>query len=200
MKKMKYLIFAGMLAFTGCADDGDPGPKGDKGDTGEQGAQGQQGQQGEPGTANVSYSEWMRFDWNVSDEEYYKAMEIDEPAITDAFLNEGGMLISFLKLSTAEHTQMTQLPMSNTNESLILAAITLADITPPFTIQNGVIVVLSSLNGNPIYDYESGNGGGYSFRYILIPGGTPLSSAGRLAQPVDFSDYEAVKAYYDIPD
>lgn len=37
------------------------------------------------------------------------------------------------------------------------------------------------------------------FRYIIIPGGNPVAS-GKSTPPVDFSDYEAVKAYYNIPD
>lgn len=34
------------------------------------------------------------------------------------------------------------------------------------------------------------------FRYVIIPGGVP---AGRAAA-VDYSDYEAVKRYYNLPD
>lgn len=37
------------------------------------------------------------------------------------------------------------------------------------------------------------------FRYIIIPGGNPIST-GRIAAPVNYYDYEAVKAYFNIPD
>lgn len=62
MKAFKYILFATILLFTGCADD--PGPKGDKGDVGEQEPN------GETGSPNVIYSEW--FALNTSSDKYAK--------------------------------------------------------------------------------------------------------------------------------
>lgn len=199
---MKYLIVATLLAFTGCADDGDPGPKGDKGDAGEAGAQGEQGPEGEPGAVNVLYSDWMDLDWNVADETDFKQMAIEEPAITEAYLDEGGILLVFLKGSSPEVTATTsQLPLSNDSERMYFSTIVLDEPHPLLPIQNGFFLNLLSDDGSPVSDYQEVAGViNYDFRYILIPGGMPLSSSGRMSPPVDFRDYDAVKAYYNISD
>jgi hypothetical protein len=38
----------------------------------------------------------------------------------------------------------------------------------------------------------------YSYRYLIIPGS--VLTSGRLANPVDYSDYNAVKEYYHLQD
>src|SRR5690606_28476765 len=146
--------------------------------------------------------EWMDFDWNVADETDFKQMAIEEPAITEAYLDEGGMLLVFIKGSSPEVTATTnQLPIYNDSQKLYAGTMVLDEPHPLIPIQNGFLVNLLSSDGTPVDDYQDVSGVvNYDFRYVLIPGGSPISSTGRSAQAVDFSDYEAIKAYYNIPD
>lgn len=197
MKTIKYLLFTAILAFAGCADDGEPGPKGDKGDAGEQGLQGPQGEpgeQGEPGTANVMYSEWMDADWNFSDGTTYKAMRVQEPACTDSFNNNGGIVLFYFRF---QDNVVFQMPHTNYNDQIYKQGY------PVFFSDAGEVrFSIQSTDGSALTSQESYGTAPYllQFKYVLIPGGVPLTPSGRVNAPVDFSDYNAVKSYYNIHD
>ena len=210
MKKVQYLSLVALLIFMGCAEDGDPGPQGDPGTPGAQGAQGPQGEPGEQGpegpagTANVIYSDWMDFDWNVYDETSYKQKQIEEPAITEDFLNNGGVVLSYLKGSSPEVTLTTvQLPFNNGYESLTVQTAILPAPLPPLTLESGIVVNLNSLDGDPVFDYQDDTDEDYDFRYILIPGGINIADAETSRSgSTDWSkyDYETIRKYFNIPD
>lgn len=207
---MKYLLFAAVLAFAGCADDGDPGPKGDKGDTGEQGATGEpgvEGPQGPAGTANVIYSEWMDFDWNVYDDPSFKQMSIEEPAITEEFLENGGLVLLYLKGSSPPDVTATAiaLPYITPSAYMYAGTVILPNPVPPLDIEAGIIINLEAFDGSAtVNDFQDVAGSvNYDVRYILIPGGITIeeyenSSSERTG--VANYDYETVKQTFNIPD
>lgn len=206
---MKYLILSTMLIFSSCADDGDPGPKGDQGIAGvvgEKGDPGEEGPQGPAGTANVIYSEWLDFDWNISDESAFKSMAIEDAAITEDFFEDGGIVLSYLKGSSPDVTITTvMLPYISDASYMNASPFVLPTATPPLDFTNGMLVNLSSFDGvSAVDDYQDVSGSvDYDFRYILIPGGIKLedyegSDAGKSGKKN--YDYETIARRFNIPD
>lgn len=186
MKTIKYLLFTAVLLFSGCADDGDVGPKGDKGD------QGDTGEQGETGTANVIYSEW--FALNTATNKFAKFVnvssnklvyEFDAPDITQEVV-ERGLVVAFFRLDGYTYT-LPFLYIYNIHFELHAIAVSKLQIS---FYEEGF---QANDNSTQIVEDEP------LFRYIIIPGENPISTS-RASSPVDYNDYEAVKAYYKIPD
>lgn len=190
--QQKYFTWALFFLLCACSKDSDPGPKGEKGDQGIQGVQGVQGEQGPPGTANVRYSAWMRLDWNYRDATSVKEMAIEEPLLTEDFINKGGVLLAYLRYRNYGTTQVFQLPFSMRGE--ILSASML--LNPPLLPGDAVVFIKNkSVDGTaPVFGYQEDI---FHVRYVLIPGGIPVQAKADLP---DFSDYQAVKAYYHIVD
>ena len=130
------------------------------------------GATGATGTANVIYSPWLNVTTVKSGSNYNAT--IIAAGITQDIVNKGEVLtfISFLGDS------YNPIPYLDYNGTMLFLV-----IRPYYTI--GKI----NLIGN--FDYSS-----YKMRYIIIPG---VVAGGRRAA-VDFSDYKAVKKFYNIPD
>ncbi|MEG3659326.1 collagen-like protein [Arenibacter palladensis] len=177
------LLFMAALSISACSkgedgEDGLPGPQG------EQGIQGEQGPQGEPGTANIMYSDWMPIVWNLSNTPYNKQMLIADERVTEEFINSGGIILVYLKLSVAGGpTAMVPLPIINDDDKLYFAYFKEDEET------EGVAIIFDSLNNtDPLpEDYLDD---GYSLRYVLIPGGLDLSGKGEMKTDWDKMTYE----------
>lgn len=155
----KILLIVIILFNIGCSKDGAPGPKGDPGTIGPKGDKGDEGDtgpQGEKGTANVIYSNWMDFDWNANDDLTFKQMTIDVPEITEEFLEEGGVVLLYLKANSSTGlTVMVQLPYLSGNDHLYAAvAIVPSGTIPSVDFENGIIINLESIDGTTeVADY-----------------------------------------------
>lgn len=171
------------LAMAACkgptGSDGQPGPQG------AQGPQGEQGLQGEPGTANVIYSEWMAINWNISDGTFTKQMLINEPMITEEFVNTGTLLM-FARNPALDVNIAIALPFLQGNDYLYFYALNGHE-----TINDGIVFNAESVDfSTPVNEFSN-----TEIRYVLIPGGMPAKMSDKF-----FEDYNAVRDYFRIPD
>lgn len=190
------LMTAGVL-FTGCegpeGPQGPAGAKGDTGATGAQGATGPQGAAGATGTANVIYTEWKTIpvvpSSRYSDEKVYR---IAEPKITKEIF-DSGLVQAYVRSGASSWAYY--LPQI---------------LTPSYTGFNGNINFYFNMVQGSLYYSELWVGPAAvntswnqqdkptyfsQIRYLIIPGGTK-ARVGSL----DYSDYEAVKKHYNLPD
>jgi hypothetical protein len=176
-----------------CVEDGETGaqgPAGVQGETGPQGPVGPPGEPGEPGTANVIYSSWQPFETDRWSElvsflfQNRRIYTVEEPRIDQSIL-DGGTVAVYVRFGNFNNIvqplpviqSITQLRNQHMSYYLQLNQI----LITLFNEDRSDPGVIGTIN---------------SYRYVIIPGGTP---AGRMA-PVDMEDYEAVKDYYNIPD
>lgn len=162
------------------------GPTGPEGPQGQQGEQGQQGLQGEEGNANIMYSDWMDIVWSEESTDVTKELVIQESRITDDFLNEGGIVLMFMKIESYSGVVVFYtLPLVSGNLHYRFITFGAQD-------GGGITFVLTSSNNTDIPDsvWED-----YQIRYVLIPGSVNLN-----AKAVDLKNYETIAEYYGIPE
>ncbi|CAG5008404.1 hypothetical protein DYBT9275_04259 [Dyadobacter sp. CECT 9275] len=179
--------------FISCkGKDGAVGPAGAKGDPG---AQGTAGAKGETGTANVIYSEWLAIPAPAANTPVRKNFSFMAPKITQEIVDKGhvygylkhstGAVVPLPYASSYTYTSTGEQAGSYLNTILVgLGGISLnQDWLTPGTVQ-------------PAFANATGIVGGYvNFRYVIIPGGV----SARVAS-LDYTDYEAVKKFYNLPD
>lgn len=216
MKKVngvaKLLVLMLLIGLGGCsAEDGAEGPQGAQGIQGEQGqqgepgaagetgAQGEQGEQGEPGAdgadgqdgedgnANVIYSNWLDADWNGQDEPNRKLMIIPITEISQQELRNKSLV--FMYLSQWGTSSIYTMPGSGRWDNTFYN-FTFGTNQPDF---QGILVRLNSTDGAALDERQYAAFRGNRFRYVIIP---ESGQSGKL----DYNDYEAVKAFYNIPD
>lgn len=189
------LLAAGIMFLNCKGEDGAVGPAGAKGDNGTQGVAGAKGDKGDAGTANVIYSEWLPIPAPSGNTPNRKNFAFTAPKLTQEILDKGHVY-AYLKHNNG--TTYAGLPYAS---KFVTAT---GEITGSYlsTILTGVGGI--SLNqdwltpGTIASGFSEANGvlGGWThLRYVIVPGGT----AARVAS-VDNSNYEAVKAYYNLPD
>ena len=198
------LLFLASCLFLACGDDGDPGPQGAQGPQGEQGSQGpqgpqgdegeqgEQGEQGEPGTANVIYSDWIDSPFddptlpsNNPDLADSKSFTL----VTSDVLNPNRDVVMVYGRVTGLLSDVHTLPYSDIEESSEYSF-----YFDPVINATQINVTAQTTDGAlSFFDKFT------DYRYVIIPGGTPADT-GKSTSPVDYEDYEAVKAYYNIPD
>ncbi len=144
---------------------------GEPGPAGPAGPAGPQGAKGDPGSANVQYSPWISVSFSGSGSSYTGS--ITAPAITQAVLDRADIRVYW-----SEGGRVITLPYAQVTGG------TTYTVHQRFFV--GRIDLLSSYSL-----------GAQQMRYVIIPGGTAVG--GRKAS-VDLSDYQAVKAYYHLPD
>lgn len=197
---MKYFLFAALLALAGCAEDGAPGPKGDKGDTGAQGTPGEMGptgpegpagEPGESGVADVFSSDWFVADWDAIDDPALKLLKKNEPHFTSDYLGSHVLLV-YRKYEATGMLRVDLLP-----QYILRTDGTIAVKFAGYTSFNSIYISVESygFDLDPIH-YGENN----TFKYILIPESEAPDPGGKISPPVDYTDYESVKAYYNIPD
>jgi hypothetical protein len=197
-------MIAVAVIFTSCeGPEGPQGPAGAKGDTGAQGTAGQTGAAGATGTANVIYSAWADIPKPTTvgitptggegPGTYRKQSFIPAPKVTKDVL-DNGLILVYVR-SSSSSTNIGQLPFS-TPFSVNGAFVGTVTIRSPFLV--GQISILEHWQGTGAApsSYTSNTNHQFGqFRYIIIPGGTKARVKG-----LDYSNYEAVKAYYGLED
>jgi hypothetical protein len=207
--KITYAIFALLLLIASCGKEGPQGPAGppgdqgitgDRGDKGDKGDTGARGPKGDKGTANVMYSDWMNVTWNLSDGPTGKEMYVGESKATSSFLENGGVVLGFLRMKslTSQATAVDPLPYF-VNSNAILEVFSLANFAASSTSsKQGIVFDYYSLIGTSLGpDLHDDDEFDYDVRYILIPGGVHLRSA---SSGPDDKNYTAVCQYYGIPE
>ena len=159
------------------------GPAGPQGPAGPRGATGPAGPQGPAGTANVIYSGWMSFGQaerdTTIDGTRYKVNHLSVPPLTQAIIDNGAMQV-YMRFGT------TVFPLPYTSRA------GLRTNTVSFIPRPGRLFITRHTHDNaePRLGF-----GSITFRYVLIPGGVNASLPN-----LDLSDYEAVKAAFNIID
>lgn len=182
-----------LLLFSICmiACEGPEGPQGPQGLEGQQGIQGEQGPQGPAGTANVMYSDWVPFElsnWGEATDlggQTRREYPIAEPLLTDDLLTMGTVAV-YVRFSAVDNRVFPlplTLPLTSGNEQQLDFELEL----------NTIIITLHDIEDNNNDPTVFGDIGEY--RYVLIPGGTPLSISG---ESLDFNDYPSVMDYFGI--
>ncbi len=185
MKTKPFLtVFTSLLVvtliFTQCKK-GDTGPAGPAGPAGPGGAAGAAGPAGPAGTANVIYSDWIPTTWKPDTVKQGSVVidtlgwyvDINAPKLDTSILNRVELKVYF-NLNTTSSPFVVPLPY--TDGGLFINAYFF-----PQTIE--LYANLRIIDGLPV-------------RYILIPSGTHA----RMAKPINWKDYNEVKAYFGLPD
>lgn len=194
MKPKLYSCFAialfAVVFIISCkkGDTGPAGPAGPAGPTGPTGAK------GDSATANVTYSAWLDVayqadtlhdlpDPNAIDTIGFYA-EIAAPKLTSTVIAQGEITV-YLNLNTAASPVVVPLPYTDVISY------------PPIGIMPTFIPGYIELYSNAIAStVNTTNGKVRQYRYIIIPGTKPAEAA----PGIKWSDYNAVKKYYNIPD
>lgn len=188
--KLFLTVFIITLFFAHCKK-GDVGPAGPAGPAGPTGQTGATGVKGDTGTANVIYSAWLDVTTyapetatsnGVLDTLDFTAV-ITAPKLTSAILNSGEIKVYF-NFGTLAVPDVVPLPYVDIVASGL-------SITPEFEV--GKIDLYSNVKANTA---TLTDGKHYQYRYILIPG---VVNA-RVAQTVDWNDYNKVKEHFGIKD
>ncbi|WP_420399200.1 hypothetical protein [Flagellimonas sp.] len=198
MKKVHFIFLAivamACTVLVACsAEDGETGPQGPQGipgidgQDGLDGTDGQDGIDGQDGNANVIFSNWLDADWNVQDDPRAKSMNILITEIDNIELRNKTLVFVYLQ----QWGTSSIYPMPNAGRwSNTLYSYTFGNngIT-----LNGITVTLVSTNGVDLTEFQYSGSRGNRFRYVLIP---ESAQSGKL----DYSNYEAVRAFYNLPD
>lgn len=181
------VLLTGSLFLSGCeGEQGPEGPQGVKGDTGVTGVSGSQGPKGDPGTANVIYSDWLAIPAKPTFKgNDYKEYGIAAPLVTKEVF-DGGMVYVYGRSGGSASTY--QLPHSFRNAYTCRVRLSQGWIMYGEDWMGSGTVSATWLNSDKT-DYFS------HLRYIIIPGGQKARVAG-----LDYSDFKAVKKYYNIPE
>lgn len=192
MKQLR-LIFALFIAgsvFYGCkGPEGPAGPQGAKGETGAVGPTGAQGATGATGTANVIYSPWKDLrgaeKWSGFGQQTLW-VSFTAPEITDAMLDKG-LVYVYLKYTTSSSPIVISVPYAPEGFifHLYKGGLRLGRIWPN---------ALSS-TAPKTYSDATVLGGFTELRYVVVPGEKSARESGP-----DYTDYESVKKYYNLPD
>ncbi|WP_422079384.1 sterol desaturase family protein [Ulvibacterium sp.] len=197
-------IFAVLLILcfsVSCSKDeieGPQGPVGAQGSQGEQGPQGEQGEQGEPGqdgadgkdgNAEVFYSSWIPADFQGSSTSL-KHMQIDFPS---ELPSAAGI--------RSTHTILVFFSGYGDGNSYLLPVLNFrgAQFTYGYgsgTVTTGDISIRAQALSGDLTQFQISPARGNKFRYVIIPPSIKIQGKSLL----DYSNYEAVKKFYAIPD
>ncbi|KQC30097.1 collagen-like protein [Flagellimonas eckloniae] len=199
---IKYLYIILIIALTGCSSEdgavGPQGPQGVPGEDGSQGIQGEQGLQGPGGTdgmdgnANVIYSDWFFPDWNEFDAPRAKRMIVTDPEFGQNY-DDGVILFYWI----TNNGSTFLVPWNS--YSTITGALNISRSMNVRGISGDVWITIRRYDQDFEVRDTFGQFEGIIYnrlRYVIIPGNINVSGKSTL----DYNDYEAVKAFYNLPD
>ncbi|QEC51087.1 collagen triple helix repeat protein [Anseongella ginsenosidimutans] len=165
---------------------GETGPQGPRGATGPQGPRGATGPQGPPGTANIMYSDWIDPTWNRTNTPDRKVHHINVPEFTDAFFNNGGIVLVYIRIEIAIGApEVSLIPRQTTILNADAYCATLPDLS--------VISILLTKGDALTIPHALADA---KFKYVLIPGGVDIS--GLAARGIHLEDYQEAKRFLGI--
>ncbi|MVO08864.1 hypothetical protein GOQ30_06760 [Flavobacterium sp. TP390] len=196
MKKFKFISYlpAAVLILTlmSCSAedgvDGQEGPQGIQGPAGADGLDGVDGQDGQDGNANVVASGWLPADWSFYDTPTKKIMRVVVNQFTQTELRNECLVMVYARQYGTSAVYSIPGPgrWSNVAYNLYFGS------NSPNA--DGILIEIKSTeNGVDLTDYQYDVARGNYFRYVIIPS----NQTNRLP---DLSDYEQVKAYYNLVD
>jgi hypothetical protein len=175
-----FLMAVAIIFMDACkGEKGDVGPAGTAGANGTNGAIGATG----PAGAAIYSSAWSTPTWTYNSQYKYYSTTITAPQITQAIIDKGDVQV-YIKIDDKQVRNLPYFDIWTANGNTITQVITHnASADGKILMSSGFI----SPNVNP--------GGNPQFRYVVIP---PAAGGRRAA--IDYSDYNAVKAYYNLKD
>lgn len=196
MKKFKFISYlvAAVLVLTlmSCSAedgvDGQDGPQGIQGPAGVNGQDGADGQDGQDGNANVVISGWLPADWSFYDTPHKKIMRVVVNQFIQSELRNECLVMVYARQYGTSAVYSIPGPgrWSNVAYNLYFGSNSAN--------ADGILIEIKSTeNGVDLTDYQYDAARGNYFRYVIIPS----SQTNRLP---DLSDYEQVKAYYNLVD
>jgi len=195
MKKFKFISYLAaavlILTLMSCSAedgvDGQEGPQGIQGPAGADGLDGVDGQDGQDGNANVVASGWLTADWSFYDTPTKKIMRVVVDQFTQAELRNECLVMVYARQYGTSAVYSIPGPgrWSNVAYNLYFGS--------NAANADGVLIEIKSTDGVALTDYQYDVARGNYFRYVIIPS----SQTNRLP---DLSDYEQVKAYYNLVD
>ncbi len=209
-KKIVRLIMILIVSISifSCSDgeDGAIGPAGPAGADGVDGTNGQDGENGEPGTANVIYSEWIENGFAPGSGTGVTSVDFDikAPEITESVLDQGVVLVFARTLTeVAEEVEIDVFQLPHTFHSVNVQYRHRIEFNPPTVATEKPIAIIKiqavSTNGTNLNGVINRFN---QYRYVIIPGGTPLASASVSGKSlsVDYSkmSYEEIKTQFNI--
>jgi hypothetical protein len=203
------IVFVAMLSLIGCSGSG--------------GSAGAPGAQGPAGSANVIYSAWKTTPATASvnytyDGSLLKTYFLLAPEVTQPVLDSGFVMVYLRFGNNVNALPYTSFAGGLQNTMSFKPAI---ETTEPVAYSNatgpvaaGAAIPTAQQNRIRIFRFTADNSASVSlpvsleYRYIIIPGGVaaaPVAPSVNGEKPVapkdlDWSDYEAVKKYYNLPD
>ncbi len=198
MKKIKFISYLAaavlILTLMSCSAedgvDGQEGPQGIQGPAGadgQDGVDGQDGADGQDGNANVVASGWLPADWSFYDTPTKKIMRVVVNQFTQAELRNECLVMVYARQYGTSAVYSIPGPgrWSNVAYNLYFGS--------NAANADGILIEIKSTDGVALTDYQYDVARGNYFRYVIIPS----SQTNRLP---DLSDYEQVKAYYNLVD
>lgn len=190
MKTLKLMSMLLLITIVAISCKKETGP------TGPAGANGTNGTNGATGTANVIYSQWIGFDaakWSAAVTEFGKTMRIYTDStniITQKVVDSAAVLVYFKAIG---NNQTSQLPMN------FYGLTAFVNQYIGFRISKGALQIL-------LYDIDDNNDPGTfsgtpttnAYRYIIIPGGVPMSGSKMTNQQLKAMTYQQVCNYFNI--
>lgn len=184
---MLILLTSAVFLVSACGKDGDTGPAGT---AGEKGDKGDKGDPGAPGTNGIVYSNWLDVKYEadtihtaggtVDTIGYYA--DIPAPKLTTQLLGTADVKL-YINFNDASDPSIAPLPYVQENGIVIR-----------YVAYTGGLGIESNVDGSTY----TANGKKYlQYRYMIVPGGTVARNAGN---DVNWSDYNAVKAYLGLKD
>ncbi|MES1214140.1 MAG: hypothetical protein ABUT20_01385 [Bacteroidota bacterium] len=183
--------------------NGTNGTDGTNGTNGTNGADGATGPQGPAGTANVIYSNWFtndEFSQGWADSTIYSTLTTDPeniiraikyaPDITDGIL-DSGLVLSYVRSVSQISPQL--LPWNFSFDDGGGLAYYQMNLVPQV---GGILYYMTNQTTHSISVTSFAPGSGFSYRYIIIPGG--VLATGRRMNPKAMSYSEVCKTY-NIP-
>ena len=180
------------VIFTSCeGPEGPQGPAGPKGDTGAQGAT------GATGSTNIIYSDWLALPTKYTGRDVYsKYYDLPAAPITKEVIDKAAILVYCKQTPTsiAQVVPATYIWYSTTNDiTKVVGSIVSKIFFREGTLRYVELWTSSATIASNWYNRENAE---YELiRYVIIPGGTKARVKG-----LDYSNYEAVKAYYGLDD
>ncbi|WP_418500957.1 hypothetical protein [Flagellimonas sp.] len=168
VSKLALLLFLG-LGITLVSCSGEDGKDGINGEMGLQGPAGQDGTNGQDGNANVIVSDWMHIVWDDIDNmepPTWGNMYIEEiPGINDinAFLETGGVVLFYMKLSTGNGTATSLFPIELGN-FIHLFAFGISHEDPNDGITGFVISGVEATDASIVENNDN-----YMVKYVVVP-------------------------------
>ena len=167
--------------------NGTNGVDGTNGTDGSDGVDGKDGKDGKDGNANVIYSNWLAPNWNFEDKPKSKMMRIPITEITRNELTNRTLV--YMYMSQWGDPSVYTIPSSG-RWSNVWYSFTFGSTIASW---EGIMVSLVSTANVDLTEYQYTAPRGNRFRYVLVP--QSLNTA-----KLDYSDYEAVKSFYNLPD